>query len=169
MDKNKKGTINHFNKENNKCFQRSKKIKKDPQRITKNTNFANKYNWKRINFPSEKDNWKNCEKNNRTIALNVLYAENKKIYQAYVSKDNSNREKQVLLLMIANRKGRHYLTVQELPELLWGIASKYHGGFYDPNCLHFFSKGNKRESHKKKGEKKDFCTNFTYSLIRLVN
>ena len=30
--------------------------------------FINKYNWKGINFPSEKDDWKKIQKNNRTIA-----------------------------------------------------------------------------------------------------
>ena len=29
-----------------------------------------------------------------------------KVYPAYVSKNNSNREKQVILLMIPNREGR---------------------------------------------------------------
>ena len=42
-----------------------------------------------------------CE-NNVTIAFNVLYAKKEKIYPAYVSKHNSNREKQVILLMISN-------------------------------------------------------------------
>ena len=36
------------------------------------------------------------EKNNVTIALNVLYAKKEKIYPAYVSKHKSNCEKQVL-------------------------------------------------------------------------
>ena len=49
-------------------------IKKDPQRITKIKPFINKYNWERINIPSEKDDWEKFEKNNVTIALNVLYA-----------------------------------------------------------------------------------------------
>ena len=35
--------------------------------------FINKYNWKEINLPSEKDDWKKLEKNNVSIALNVLY------------------------------------------------------------------------------------------------
>ena len=35
-----------------------KKKKKDPERITKIKSFINKYNWKQINFPSEKDNLK---------------------------------------------------------------------------------------------------------------
>ena len=38
--------------------------------------------------------------NNVTIALNILYVKkNIYIYPAYVSKNNSNREKQVILLM----------------------------------------------------------------------
>ena len=75
------------------------------QRITKVKLFINKYNSEGINFPPEKDDWKRFEKNKVTIALNVLYAKKEKIYPAYVSKQNSNREKQVILLMISNRKG----------------------------------------------------------------
>ena len=63
-----------------------------------------KYNWEGINFPSEKDDWKKFEKNNVTIALNVLYAKKEKIYPAYVSKHNANREKQVTFLMISTEK-----------------------------------------------------------------
>ena len=55
---------------------------------------------KRINFPSEESDWKKFEKNNVTIALNVWYAKKEKIYPAYVSKHNPNREKQIILLMI---------------------------------------------------------------------
>ena len=69
----------------------------------------NTYNWEGINYPSEKDDWKKFEKNNVTIALNVLYAKKEKIYPAYVSKHNSNCEKQVILLMIPNGEGWHYL------------------------------------------------------------
>ena len=89
-------------------------IKNDPQRITKVKPFINKCNWKGINFPSEKDDWKKFEKNNVTIVLNVLYPTNDKIHPAYVSKQNSNCETQVILLMIANReKLWHYLAVKK--------------------------------------------------------
>ena len=40
----------------------------------------NTYNWEGINYPSEKDDWKKFEKNNVTIAFNVLYAKKEKIY-----------------------------------------------------------------------------------------
>ena len=49
---------------------------------------------------------KNLRKIIWAIALNVLYAKKKKIYPAYVSKHNSNRGKQVILLMISNREIR---------------------------------------------------------------
>ena len=51
----------------------------------------------------------------------------KKIYPAYVSKHNSNREKQVILLMISNGEKlreaksegrRHYLAVNKILALL---------------------------------------------------
>ena len=38
---------------------------------------------------------------------------NKKIYPFYVSKHNSNYEKQVILLMIPNGEKWHYLTVKK--------------------------------------------------------
>ena len=67
--------------------------------------FINKCNWEEINFPSEKDDWKKFEKKNVKTALNVLHTKKGKIYLAYVSKHNSNREKQVILLMIPNGEG----------------------------------------------------------------
>ena len=85
--KNKKATINHINRKDNKCFQyvvtvvlNNDEIKNDPQRIAKIKPFINKYNWERINFLSEKDDCKKFEKNNVTIAPNVLYAKNIYIY-----------------------------------------------------------------------------------------
>ena len=81
----KKSTINSINKKDNKGFQHAvtialnhKEIKKDPERITKIKPFINKYNWEGINFPSEEDGWKEFEKNNVTIVLNVLYAKEEK-------------------------------------------------------------------------------------------
>ena len=76
----------------------------------------------------------------------------KKIYPAYVSKLNSNREKQVILLMISNGERRwHYFAVKKLSALLIDIT------FYCLNCFHSFSTGKKLESHKKACENKNFC------------
>ena len=91
-----------------------KEIKKDRQRITKIKPFTNKYNWKGKNVLLKKDDWKKIEKNNERIALTVLYAKKEKIYLVYVSKDNSNHDKRVILLMIPNGKGWHFLAVKKL-------------------------------------------------------
>ena len=48
---------------------------------------------------------RNYEKNNLTIALNVLYAKKEKMYPAYVSKCNIKREK---------GEGWHYIAVKKL-------------------------------------------------------
>ena len=37
----------------------------------------NRYNWKGINCPSQKDDWRKNEKNSVTIAFNVLYEKKK--------------------------------------------------------------------------------------------
>ena len=55
---------------------------------------------------------KNYQKNNVTIALTVLDTKKEKIYPAYISKHNSNHEKQVTLLMISNGEGRRFIILQ---------------------------------------------------------
>ena len=67
-----------------------KEIKKDPEWITKTKPFVDECYCEEINYQSEKDDWRISEKNNLTIALNVLHAKKEKIYAAYVSKHNSN-------------------------------------------------------------------------------
>ena len=57
-----------------------------------------------------------------TIALNVLYAKKEKTYPVYVSKHNSNREEQVIPLLIPNEEKWHYLAVKKLSSLLGGIT-----------------------------------------------
>ena len=51
-----------------------------------------KYTWEGINFLSEKYRWKKIKKYNVSITLNVLCAIKEKMYSAYVSKHNSNRQ-----------------------------------------------------------------------------
>ena len=154
--KNKKATINPINNKDNKYFQYAvtvtlnyEEIKKDPQRITKIKLFINKYNWEGINFPSEKDDWKMLEKNNRTTPPNVLYAKKERKYPDYVSKHNSNCKNQVILLISLNGERWHCLAVKKLSALLRGVTSKHHKDFYCLDCLHSFATEDKREFHKK--------------------
>ena len=60
----------------------------------------------------------------------------KKIHCAYVSKRHSNHEKQVILLMIPNGKGRK--AKPKGSALLRGITCKHYGDFYCLNSLHSF-------------------------------
>ena len=59
----------------------------------------------RNKLSTRKDDWKKCEKNNVTIAFNVLDPKKEKTCPAYISKHNSNHRKQFILLMIPNGKG----------------------------------------------------------------
>ena len=56
----------------------------------------NKYKWEAISFPSGKDDQKKLRKIILVLMFSML--EKKKIYPAYVSKHNSNHEKQVILM-----------------------------------------------------------------------
>ena len=80
------------------------KIKSNPERISKIKPFIDQYNWKEIDFPSHSKDWKKFESNNKSIALNILYASHntKEIRHACKSKYNLNRENQVILLMITD-------------------------------------------------------------------
>ena len=80
----------------------------------------------RNNFPSEKDDWKQFEKNNVTIAINVIYVKTKKeIFPAW-----------------------HYLAVKKLLGLLRGTTLKDNGHFCCLNCLYSFRTKKQLESHK---------------------
>ena len=82
----------------------------------------------------------------------------KKTYPAYVPKHNSNREKQIILLMIPNVEGWHYLAVKKPSALLKGITCKHHGDFYCLNCLHSFAAGKNANLMKKYVKIKIFVT-----------
>ena len=51
---------------------------------------------------AEKDDCKKIEKNNPEISVNALYVDKMNIYPTCISKHNSNHEKHVILLQIAN-------------------------------------------------------------------
>ena len=142
--KKKKATINQKNTDD-KCFQymvtvtlNYEETESHPERVSNVKLFIYKYNWKGINYPPEIDDRTMFEKNNQTIALNILYIKDKEIYPAHISKHNSTCEKQIIPLMIPNeeKEGRwHCLPVTKLSALLHRIISKK-GDFYRLNCLH---------------------------------
>ena len=98
-------------------------IKTNPERISKLKPYINKYNWEGIDFAAGPKDWIKFERNNKTIALNVLYIPHntKTISVAYRSEYNNKRKKQVILLMITNGKKYHFFAVTNLSGLLQGM------------------------------------------------
>ena len=67
-------------------------IERDPQRISKLIPYINKFNWEGLEFPVGPNEWKKFERN-KTIALNILFVNVKKIRVAYRSEYNNKRKK----------------------------------------------------------------------------
>ena len=98
--KNKKATINPKNKDN-KCLKYAiaaalnhNEINNHPEKISKLKPFINNYNWKDIEFPSHKEDYKKFEQNSKTIALNILfvpYNTKKKLLNGITSNHNEWR------------------------------------------------------------------------------
>ena len=132
-------------------------IETHPERISKLKPYINKYNWEGINFPAGSKEWQKFERNNDTIALNVLYVEQntKKISVVYKSKYNNKPKKQVILLMIGDGKKYHYLAVTNLSGLLQGNSSNHRGDFYCLNCFNSYTTKNKLKEHEEICNKHD--------------
>ena len=115
-------------------------IESNPQIISKLKPYVNKYNWEGINFPAGSKEWQKIERNNDTIALNVLYLKHntRKTSVVYRSKHNNKGKKQVILLMIGNREKYHYLAVTNLSALLQKI-SNHKEDFYCLNCFNSYT------------------------------
>ena len=176
---NKRATINPKNKDD-ECFQYSitvalnhQNIENHPERISNIKPFINQYNWEGIDFPAGIKDWKKFERNNKTIALNILFVPHneKTINLAYKSKYNRKRENQVVLLMITNGKKWHYIALKSEPtddgfnrptkslsRLFRGITSNHDGDFYYLNCLHSFRTDNALKKHETLCDNNDYCS-----------
>ena len=117
-------------------MKKSKKIRKELHKLNL---LLKEYNLEGIKFPSKKKCFETNWERNVTIGLNVLYAKNGKTYPAYVSKHNSNHEKQAIWLRIQNRERWHYFAVKKLSTLLRGIKYKHHGHLYCLKCFYLFT------------------------------
>ena len=135
-------------------------MEKSPQIISKIKHFIDQYNWKEIDFPSHSKDWKNFEQNNKTIALNILFAPHntEKIRLAHKSKHNFKRENQVILKMITIGKKWYYLVVKSVLALPRGIISNHNVDFYCLNCFHPYSTINKFKKHERVCNEHDWRT-----------
>ena len=65
-----------------------------PERMSKLKPYINKYNWEGIDFPAGPKDWIKFEKNNKNVALNILFIPHntKTITVAYRSEYNNKRK-----------------------------------------------------------------------------
>ena len=77
-----------------------------------------------------------------------MYAKNTYMYPAYVSKNDSVGEKQIIYFNDFKWRRIALSYSKKLPEVLREITSKHDSDFHCRNCLHSFATENKRESHK---------------------
>ena len=94
--------------------------------------------------------WVKFEKNNKAIALNLLYIPHntKPISGTYRSEYNNKHEKQVISLMISNGKKQYYLAVTNLPALLQRIWSNHQEDLDCLNWINLYTSKNKLKDHE---------------------
>ena len=134
-------------------------IETHPGRISKLKRYINKYNWEGIEFPADTKDLIKFERNNKTIALNILFIPHntKTIRVAYKSEYNNKRKKQVIMLMITDGKQWHYLAVANLSALLQRKSSNHKEDFYCLTCFNLYTKKNKLKEHEEICNNKDIC------------
>ena len=76
-----------------------------------------------------------------------MYAKNKKIYTADLSKNNSNLDFKSDFFPSGN--GCNHLAIEKISALSRKITSKHYGDFCCLDCLHFFGTKNKLKSLEK--------------------
>ena len=111
-------------------------------------------------FPVGHKDYSAFERNNRGIALNILYVpyNTKQIRQAYISKYNNERDNRVNLLMITDGNSNwHYLAVKSILGLLRKITSNHNGDFICLNCFHPYTTEKKLRKHERICNDHDFC------------
>ena len=126
-------------------------IEKNRQRISNLKPYINKYNWEGIEFSAGQKDLIKFQKNNKTIALNILFIPHnaKTIRVAYRSEYSHKRKKQVILLMITDSEKWHYLAVTNVSALLQGKSSNHKGDFYCLNCFSSNTAKSKLKEHEK--------------------
>ena len=81
------------------------KIDNHPEGLSKLRPYIYDYNWRGIYFPAKSKDWKNFEKNNKSIALNILFVPDgtKDIRLAYKSEYNGKCKEKVILLIVVSK------------------------------------------------------------------
>ena len=121
-----------------------------PESISKLKPYINNYKWEGIEFPVGPKHWIKFKRNNKKIALNILFIQHntKKIRIAYRSEYKNKCKQQVIFLMISNGKKQHYLAVTSLSAFLQKNSSNHKEDFYCLNCFNSYTTKNKLKEHE---------------------
>ena len=121
--------------------------------------FIDQYNWKDIDFPTGPDSWEALERNNKSIARNILHVpcNTKGMGHAYRSEYNLKCQNEIILLIITDSEKRHYLALKRLSAFFRGVTLNNNGDFYCLNCFNSFRTKNKLKNHIKVFENHDYC------------
>ena len=106
------------------------------------------YNWTGLEFPVAVNKINRFEKNNPSIAVNVLaIGKGKELYVCRRSK-HFNREQAVNLLLLEDKEKRHYVAIKSLSRLLSRENSRHDGSqHFCINCLQGFHSEESRDRH----------------------
>ena len=134
-------------------------IETQQERISILKSYINRCNWEGIEFPASSKSWIKFDRNNKTIALNILFIPHntKTIRIAYRSEYNNKCKKQVILLMITGGKKWHYLVITNLFALLRGKSSNHHEDFYCLNCFNSYTTKSKLKEYEERCNNHDSC------------
>ena len=155
---NKNAIINPKN-EDDKCFMwsvlRALNPKKDhPERIDKKLKEKeNTLNMEGIEYPVSLKDIDKFERQNPSISITVLGYEGKSVYSLRNS-NNTNREHDVILILIEEEGVNHYCLVKNLSRLLSSQVSKHDGKkYFCKRCLNPFNTQKALDKHE------EYCSN----------
>ena len=162
---NKNAIINPQNKDD-KCFlwcilRALNPTKDNPGRIDKKLKEKeNTLNMEGIEYPVSLKDIDKFEKQNLSIFITVFGYEDKSVYVLRNS-ENTNREHNVILLLIIEQGVNHYCLVKDLSRLLSSQVSKHNGKkYFCMRCLNPFNDQKALDKHE------EYCSN--HEAVKII-
>ena len=162
---NKNANIKPQNKDD-KCFlwcvlRALNPTKDHPERIDKKLKEKeNTLNMEGIEYPVSLKDIGKFEKQNPSIFITVFGYEDKSVYVLRNS-ENTNREHNVILLLIKEEGGNHYCLVKNLSRLLSSQVSKHDGKkYFCMRCLNPFNNQKALDKHE------EYCSN--HEAVKII-
>ena len=135
----------------------------NPERIDKELKpKENTLNMEGIDYPVSLKDINKFEKQNPTISITVLGYEEKNIYPLRIS-DNTDREHNIILMLIEQDEVKHYCLVKNLSRLLSSqISNGKRKEYLCLRCLNPFNNQEALDKHK------EFCSEYESVKIQLL-